>query len=595
MKNFCMIFTLCFLFTNNVYSATLRWTNGAGNQFWSTSANWDQGRVPDAALMDDAGIKKTGASKAVFSEADGSKSAWFISVGYESGYSGELEITGGTLTAPWGLTFNKSGSSSSNSTVNMSGGTLNLLGNAGIFELGRRGTATFNLTGGTVNCVSITIPAGGIYGYLNLNGGSVSAGALSVLGPPNGLINITKGKLILTGDKTSQINGYISNGAIVPYPGQTGRKIINAVYDTYLSGKTVVTASRTDFAQAWNPVPMDGQPDIEKSAILSWTPGDGAISHDLYLGANFADVNSATEPMYTTDVNSYSANLVNGQTYYWRVDEFNGTNLTKGLVWSFTVKFNPQASEPNPLDAAVDVNPDVDLNWIAGDNSIGHDIYFGTNLTDVNNATDPDILPGRGRQTATTYEPGTLSLGQQYYWRIDEFNGTTVTKGKVWTFKVVSSNAAQPQPADGASYIGKDVNLSWLPGYGAISHNVYLGTNSNDVNNATIPLAIIGTSNDAPEGIEFGQTYYWRIDENNGSTIFKGTVWQFTTEPVGSLRAFPGAQGYGAYSIGGRGGDVYHVTNLTDDVANPQPGSLRYGINTASGPRTIVFDVSGIY
>jgi len=60
--------------------------------------------------------------------------------------------------------------------------------------------------------------------------------------------------------------------------------------------------------------------------------------------------------------------------------------------------------------------------------------------------------------------------------------------------------------------------------------------------------------------------------------------------------AFPHAEGYGRFAKGGRGGDVYHVTTLDDyhpKTDQPIVGSLRHAIDSQTGPRTVVFDLSG--
>jgi len=100
------------------------------------------------------------------------------------------------------------------------------------------------------------------------------------------------------------------------------------------------------------------------------------------------------------------------------------------------------------------------------------------------------------------------------------------------------TQAFEPYPADGQTDVPRDVVLSWEPKDGADTHDVYFGANLSDVADATTASDVYMGRQDpntyAPGHLDFGQTYYWRVDEVNAApdfTIFKGNVWSFTVEP----------------------------------------------------------------
>ena len=104
--------------------------------------------------------------------------------------------------------------------------------------------------------------------------------------------------------------------------------------------------------------------------------------------------------------------------------------------------------------------------------------------------------------------------------------------------------AYHPIPADGADSVDLNVELSWAAGLDTVLHTVYFGDNFNDVNNATGNQNQVATTY-RPEPLEFGKTYYWRIDEltrGRGAEIHKGNIWSFTARgAAGSLNPSNGA------------------------------------------------------
>jgi hypothetical protein len=101
-----------------------------------------------------------------------------------------------------------------------------------------------------------------------------------------------------------------------------------------------------------------------------------------------------------------------------------------------------------------------------------------------------------------------------------------------------------PSPTDGSTDVMREVVLSWTPGKFADQHDVYFGTGFDDVNDATNldpmgPDNVYRARQDANsytphQLLDFGTTYYWRVDEVNAPpdyTVYQGDVWSFTTEP----------------------------------------------------------------
>ena len=96
---------------------------------------------------------------------------------------------------------------------------------------------------------------------------------------------------------------------------------------------------RLQWVIASEPLPDDEAVDVDRNVTLNWQPGYGAISHEVYFGTDFNQVNDGVNPVVVTPVNNYTPCLLDaGTTYFWRVDEFDGSAIHKGDVWAFNCR-----------------------------------------------------------------------------------------------------------------------------------------------------------------------------------------------------------------------------------------------------------------
>jgi hypothetical protein len=229
---------------------------------------------------------------------------------------------------------------------------------------------------------------------------------------------------------------------------------------------------------------------------------------------------------------------------------------TEDWIWVDDIRvykqWATQAYGPNPDAQAQEVGVDANLIWSPGlwaKDINAHMVYFGSTWTEVNSATT-DSAEYQITQSPNEWDPAPgsniLTLGETYYWRIDEVNEAYtpgpvpappngIWKGEIWSF-TVQGKARNPDPGNADEDVAKNVILHWTKGTQSLYHDIYFSSTQAEVSTATTASgAYRDRTNLGTELYDAGgnhtlvvdANYYWRIDEVNYMTV-KGDVWMFS-------------------------------------------------------------------
>jgi hypothetical protein len=263
-------------------------------------------------------------------------------------------------------------------------------------------------------------------------------------------VTVKAGAIIDDPDVTLYLNGQVDNRTstggtaalnmdagydVIIARRHTSGRFLNALiddvrlYDKELTDLDVKVIS--GFLESSNPDPADGAKIVDTFAILGWTPGPFGAEFDVYFGTN-PEPGADELVGRVSDPTHFATGLVEGQTYYWRVDdvEADGTTIHTGDVWSFWIP--PRgAYNPQPADGQAVTDIDTDLSWSADWNPVMYGVYIESEADEIATATGaPPVME-------TTFDPGSLEPGTTYYWRVDVFYGTWIT-GPIWSFTVAA-------------------------------------------------------------------------------------------------------------------------------------------------------------
>lgn len=304
--------------------------------------------------------------------------------------------------------------------------------------------------------------------------------------------------------------------------------------------KVALSGSSGIIYQAIQLYPRDGSVNVPLNAKLAWAPAVGATYYDVYFGAaeepEYQTTITATNIIVTPTPNSiyfllrYNPGALNpNTTYYWKIDSRNDEEIAVGNVWSFTTiapQPPPPAILPLPRDGAINVPIYTELSWTSSLSAVSYDVYFGT-------TEEPEFAANILRTVyRTRYLPGQLEYGTTYYWRVDANNEAGTTEGRLWKFTTLVPQpplpATSPCPPNNAVNVPIYTQLSWASHVSATSYDVYFG-DTNPPDFAANVLRTLYRTRYYPGVLEYGTTYYWKVDAKNDVGTTEGTLWTFKT------------------------------------------------------------------
>jgi hypothetical protein len=186
-----------------------------------------------------------------------------------------------------------------------------------------------------------------------------------------------------------------------------------------------------------NPIPEDGSTNINITTNLSWECGDpdpcDIVTYNIFLGTNPGSLECIISA-YNKE--TYHPDLIYNTQYYWKIDAYDGIDVTEGDIWTFKTTINQPPNipcNPYPPNESININFTITINWTGGDlnnDPVLYDLYLGEN-------PNPLILISNISKTEYTIE--NLKRNTQYYWKINSKDGTYLTEGPIWNFKTAIS------------------------------------------------------------------------------------------------------------------------------------------------------------